>query len=89
MLALQALTPNEIALHFDSSRQAVSKHLKVLHECELVKPQQQGREIYYTIEIERMKEVDQWLQQFRKIWETRFIELDTILMPLNHNQNEN
>src|SRR5689334_25412483 len=79
LIALQAMTPNALAEHFQTSRQAVSKHIKVLTECELVKQEQQGREIYYSLEIEKMKEVDQWLDQFRKIWETQFNQLDNVL----------
>lgn len=79
LIALQAMTPNTLAEHFDTSRQAVSRHIKVLTECELVKQVQQGREIYYSLEIEKMKEVDKWLEQFRKIWETRFKQLDNVL----------
>jgi DNA-binding transcriptional ArsR family regulator len=79
LLALQAMTPNALAENFHSSRQAVSKHLKILTECQLVKQEQQGREIYYSLEIEKMKEVDQWIEQFRKIWETRFNQLDDVL----------
>jgi DNA-binding transcriptional ArsR family regulator len=79
LIALQAMTPNAIAEHFDSSRQAVSKHLRILTECELVKQEQQGREIYYQLEIKKMKEIDKWLEQFRKIWETRFNQLDKLL----------
>lgn len=79
LIALQAMTPNAIAEHFDMTRQAVSKHLKILTECELVKQEHQGREIYYLLEIEKMKEIDKWLDQFRKIWETRFQQLDALL----------
>ena len=79
LIALQAMTPNAIAEHFDSSRQAVSKHLRILTECELVKQEQQGREIYYQLEIKKMKEIDKWLEQFRKIWEDRFNQLDKVL----------
>ena len=79
LLALQAMTPNALAEHFDSTRQAVSKHLKILTECELVKQEHQGREIYYQLEIEKMKEIDEWIAQFRKIWETRFSQLDDVL----------
>jgi len=79
LIALQALTPNAIAEHFETSRQAVSKHLKILTECELVSQQQLGREIYYQLEIKKMKEVDKWLDQFRQIWEDRFSELDNLL----------
>lgn len=79
LIALQAMTPNAIAEHFDTTRQAVSKHLRILTECELVQQQQQGREIYYSLEIEKMKEIDKWLEQFRKIWEDRFDNLDKLL----------
>ncbi|MBX2896401.1 MAG: metalloregulator ArsR/SmtB family transcription factor [Cyclobacteriaceae bacterium] len=82
LIALQAMTPNAIAEHFDTSRQAVSKHLRILTECELVKPEQRGREIYYQLEINKMKEIDKWLEQFRKIWEKRFTQLDTLLSTL-------
>ena len=82
LIALQAMTPNAIAEHFDSSRQAVSKHLRILTECELVRPEQQGREIYYQLEINKMKEIDKWLEQFRKIWEDRFSELDKVLLTM-------
>jgi DNA-binding transcriptional ArsR family regulator len=86
LIALQAMTPNAIAEHFDSSRQAVSKHLRILTECELVKQEQRGREIYYQLEIDKIKEIDKWLDQFRKIWETRFNQLDTLLSNLKNKQ---
>jgi DNA-binding transcriptional ArsR family regulator len=79
LIAMQAMTPNAIAEHFDSSRQAVSKHLQILTECELVKQEQKGREIYYQLEVNKMKEIDQWIAQFRKIWEERFSKLDDLL----------
>ena len=59
--------------------QAVSKHLRILTECELVKQEYKGREIYYSLEIEKMKEIDRWLEQYRKIWETRLNQLDDLL----------
>src|ERR1700741_261394 len=79
LLALQAMTPNAIAEHFETTRQSVSKHLRILTECELVKQEHQGREIHYSLEIQKMKEIDKWLDQFRKIWETRFNQLDNVL----------
>jgi DNA-binding transcriptional ArsR family regulator len=79
LIALQAMTPNAIADNFNITRQAVSKHLRILTECELVKQEQQGREIYYSLEIEKMKEIDKWLNQFREIWEDRFNQLDEVL----------
>jgi DNA-binding transcriptional ArsR family regulator len=84
LIALQAMTPNAIAEHFDTSRQAVSKHLQILTECELVTHTQQGREIYYQLELNKMKEIDQWLLQFRKIWEARFTQLDDVLSILKN-----
>ena len=79
LIALQAMTPNALADNFHTTRQAVSKHLRILIECELVKQEQQGREIYYSLEIEKLKEIDQWVGQFRKIWETSFNQLDKVL----------
>lgn len=79
MIALQPMTPNALAEHFDTTRQSVSKHLKILAECELVKQEHQGREIYYQLEIDKMKEIDKWLEQFKKIWESRFSQLDDLL----------
>jgi DNA-binding transcriptional ArsR family regulator len=82
LIVLQPMTPNAITEHFDSTRQAISKHLKILTECELITSTQQGREIYYQLDIDKMKEIDHWLEQFRKIWETRFSQLDTLLQTL-------
>ena len=82
LIAMQAMTPNAIAENFNTTRQAVSKHLRILTECELVKQEHQGREIYYKLEIEKMKEIEVWLVQFRKIWETRFNQLDNVLTTL-------
>jgi DNA-binding transcriptional ArsR family regulator len=88
LLALQAMTPNALAEHFDTTRQAVSKHLRILTECELVKQDQQGREIYYSLEIEKMKEIDKWLEQYRKIWQTRFDQLDDVLARIKKQKEE-
>jgi len=88
LLALQAMTPNALAEHFDTTRQAVSKHLRILTECELVKQEHQGREIYYQLEIEKMKEIDKWLEQYRKIWETRFSQLDDVLATIKKQKDE-
>jgi DNA-binding transcriptional ArsR family regulator len=86
LIALQTMTPNAIAENFNMTRQAVSKHLRILTECELVKQEQQGREIYYSLQINKMKEIDKWLNQFRKIWETRFNQLDNVLATLKKNK---
>lgn len=79
LLILQAMTPNALAEHFDSSRQAISKHLQILAECELLEQEQQGREIYYHLNPKKMKEIDKWLEQFRTLWENRFSNLDKVL----------
>lgn len=88
LIALKAMTPNAIAENFNTTRQAISKHLKILVECELVRQNQQGREIYYSLEIEKMKEIDKWLEQYRMIWENRFNQLDEILEKLKNKNNE-
>jgi DNA-binding transcriptional ArsR family regulator len=79
LIAVHAMTPNAIAEHFDSTRQSISKHLRILSECELLAQKQEGREIYYELKIDKMKEIDIWLDQFRKIMEERFQQLDEIL----------
>jgi DNA-binding transcriptional ArsR family regulator len=79
LIAIKALTPNALAEKFDMSRQAVSKHIKVLQECELIKPEQSGREIFYHFNAQKMQEIDHWLAQFRKAWETQFNQLDKVL----------
>ncbi|MBD0724995.1 transcriptional regulator [Flavobacterium sp. L1I52] len=89
LIAIQAMTPNAIAEHFETSRQAISKHLKILTECELLKQEQKGREIYYQLELEKMKEIDQWLTQFKAMWENRFNELDNVLANLKNKTDEN
>lgn len=77
-----AMTPNALATHFDSSRQAVSKHIKILTECQLISQEQVGREIYYHFNPAKMREIDQWLESFRAMWEDRFDRLDHVLQNL-------
>lgn len=84
LLAIQAMTPNAIAENFNTTRQAVSKHLRILTECELIKQEHQGREIYYSLEVDKMKEIDNWLEQFRAIWETKFDQLDELLVNMKN-----
>jgi len=86
LLVMQALTPNTMAEKFDMSRQAVSKHIKVLQECELIKPEYAGREIYYHFNPKKLQELDNWLAQFRKIWETQFTQLDKVLSTIKNNK---
>ena len=79
LIAVQAMTPNAIAKNFNTTRQAVSKHLRILTECELIKQDHRGREIYYSLYAEKMQDIDKWLEQFRKIWESRFGQLESVL----------
>jgi DNA-binding transcriptional ArsR family regulator len=82
LLAAQAMTPNAIAEHFDSTRQAISKHLQLLAECEIVQPEAQGREIRYHLNKDATKEIEQWLAQFKKLTAKRFSQLDDVLTQL-------
>jgi DNA-binding transcriptional ArsR family regulator len=86
LIALQAMTPNALAEHFDTSRQAVSKHIKILTECDLVNQQQSGREIYYHFNAQKMKEVDDFLKPFRALWEKRLDQLDEVIKQLKQKQ---
>lgn len=84
LVAMQAMTPNAIAEHFDIRRQSISKHLRILSECDLLYQKQEGREIYYELKIDRMKEIDMWVDQFRKIMEEKFHRLDDVLFTLKN-----
>ena len=88
LIALQAMTPNAIAENFQTTRQAVSKHLRVLTECELVKQEYKGREIYYSLKIEKMKEIDEWLERYRSIWQARFDQLGEVLEVMKNTNRE-
>ena len=82
------MTPNAIADNFNTSRQAVSKHLRILTECEVIKQEQKGREIYYQLEIDKMKEIDKWLERYRTIWEARYSQLDELLATIKEQKEE-
>ena len=84
LIAVQAMTPNAVAEHFNITRQSISKHLRILSECDLLAPKQEGREIYYELKMDKMKEIDIWLDQFRKILEERFLQLDEVLFTLKN-----
>ena len=79
LIASKKMTPNSIAEKFSSSRQAVSKHIKILIECDLLNQEKVGREIYYEFNPEKIKQVDDWVEQFRKLWEDKFNQLDKLL----------
>jgi DNA-binding transcriptional ArsR family regulator len=84
LVAVHAMTPNAIAEHFDITRQSISKHLRILNECDLLAQKQEGREIYYGLKIEKMKEIDAWVDQFRKIMEEQFLQLDEVLFTIKN-----
>ena len=79
LVAIQALTPGAIAENFDSSRQTISKHIQILTECELLQQQQNGREIYYHFNPKKMKEIADFIEPFRRLWDDRFNKLETIM----------
>lgn len=79
LVAVQALTPGAIADNFNSSRQTISKHIQILSECSLLEQQQHGREIYYHINAQKMKEVADFIEPFRKMWDDRFNKLEAIM----------
>ncbi len=84
LLARKAMTPNGLAEHFATSRQAISKHVKILAECQLLWLEESGRENYYHLNSKKLKEVDKWLDNFRAMWEDRFGQLDTVLKKLKN-----
>jgi DNA-binding transcriptional ArsR family regulator len=79
LIAWQSMTPNAIADSFKVTRQAISKHMQLLYACGLVTTQQVGRERYYQTHSQKLKEVSDWLEPFRRIWESRFNNLDELL----------
>src|ERR1700744_1092746 len=79
LVTLNAMTAGHIAEQFDAARQTISKHIQILTECELLSQKQQGREIYYDCNLQKMKELNEWLQPFQQAWESRFSKLDAIL----------
>ncbi|WP_447641311.1 MULTISPECIES: ArsR/SmtB family transcription factor [Chitinophagaceae] len=84
LVASQAMTAGAIASNFDSARPTVSKHLQILTECQLVKPQQVGREIYYHFNPEKMKEIADFLEPFRQLWNDRFNQLESVMKKFKH-----
>ena len=79
MVAAQSMTAGSIASNFDTARPTVSKHLQILAECELIKQEQSGREIYYHINAKKMKEIADFIEPFRNMWDDRFNKLETIM----------
>ncbi len=87
LIAYKTLTPNGVADSFDVSRQAISKHIKILEECGLIVIDQKGRERYCYVQPKALDEVDDWLTDFRKIWENRFDRLDNVLTKMKSKAN--
>src|SRR5271170_6849498 len=79
LVAMQSMNAYAIASNFDTARPTISKHLQILTACELLKQEQLGREIYYHFNAKKMKEVDNFIEPFRKMWEDRFNKLETIM----------
>ena len=88
LIAASAMTPNALADHFEITRQATSKHIRILSECGLLDQEKAGREIYYKLKLEKMSEIDMWLEQFRKLWEDRYNQLDGLLAELKGDSDE-
>lgn len=86
LIASQALTPSAIAEEFNSKRQTISKHIQILTECELLKQEQKGREIYYHLNPQKMKEVADFIEPFKQMWEDRFDRIDIIIEKLKNNK---
>ena len=79
LLATQAMTAGTIASKFDTARPTVSKHLQILTECQLLKQEQNGREVYYQLNLEKMKEIADFIEPFRQLWEDRFDKLEAVM----------
>ena len=79
LVAFQSLTAGAIASNFDTARPTVSKHLQILTECELIKQEQSGREIYYRLNPKKMKEIADFIEPFRKMWDDRFEKLEAVM----------
>lgn len=79
LLTSQTMTAGAIANEFDVARPTISKHIQILNECDLIEANKDGREIHYQLKIDKMKEIDKWLEQFKQIWENRFNQLDNLL----------
>jgi DNA-binding transcriptional ArsR family regulator len=80
------MTPNEVAASFDVSRQAISKHIKILMECGILTIDQQGRERYYSLQSKKLAQVADWIEPFRTMWEDKFTRLDDVLQKIKPNK---
>lgn len=79
LVTTQSMTAGTIASNFETSRPTVSKHLQILTECELLKQEQNGREIYYHLNPQKMKEIADFIEPFRKMWDDKFNKLESVM----------
>lgn len=79
LVASQSMTAGAIAANFDTARPTVSKHLQILTECELLRQEQNGREINYHLNPQKMKEIADFIEPFRNMWDDRFNKLESIM----------
>ena len=86
LVARNSMTQNDVASSFDVSRQAISKHIKILMECGILMIDQQGRERYYSLQPKKLAQVADWIEPFRTMWEDKFTRLDDVLKKLKSNK---
>lgn len=84
LVASQAMTAGAIASNFDTARPTVSKHLQILTECDLLQQEQSGREMYYRLNPAKMKEIADFIEPFRKMWDDRFSKLESVMKSKIH-----
>lgn len=84
LIAVQAMSQNALAENFNTTRQAIAKHMKILVDSKLVKQKQVGREMIYYFNPQKLQEVDKWLEPFRIMWEEKFKNLDELLENMNN-----
>ncbi len=85
LLATQAMTAGAIAANFDTARPTVSKHLQILTECDLLNKTQEGREIYYAVNLQKIWEIEEFIAPFRAMWEERFSKLEDVMKNFKNN----
>lgn len=79
LLVSQTMTAGAIAKNFDSARPTISNHLQILTECELLEQEQDGREIYYHLNPQKIKEIADFIEPFRKLWDDRYNKLESVM----------
>ena len=79
LVVSHSMSAGAIAAKFDSARPTISKHLQILTECQLLQQEQNGREVFYHINPQRMKEVADFIEPFRLMWDARFNKLESVM----------